>query len=299
MSILVVGSVAYDTLATPHGRRERVLGGSASYFSLAASFFTPVRVVAVVGDDFAPADEALLAGKGIDLSGLARAPGPTFHWTGEYHDDMNTAHTLDTRLGVFADFAPKLSEAHRGSPFVFLANIDPKLQGAVLDQMASPKLVAMDTMNYWITSALPELRRTLARVDVLLVNDGEAKLLSGASNVMTAARRIREMGPRSVCIKRGEYGVIVFHEAGMFAVPAYPLETVVDPTGAGDSFGGAFLGYLASRGEATMDAMRTAAVYGSTVASFACEDFSVGRLVRLTRADIDERFELFRELTRF
>ncbi|MCC6156551.1 MAG: sugar kinase [Deltaproteobacteria bacterium] len=299
MSIVVVGSVAYDTLATPYGRRERVLGGSASYFSLAASFFTPVRVVAVVGDDFDSADEALLAGKGIDLSGLSRAPGPTFHWTGEYHDDMNTAHTLDTRLGVFADFAPKLSEAHRGSPFVFLANIDPKLQGAVLDQMISPRIVAMDTMNYWITSALPGLRRTLARVDVLLVNDGEAKLLSGASNVMTAARRIREMGPRSVCIKRGEYGVIVFHEAGMFAVPAYPLETVVDPTGAGDSFGGAFLGYLASRGEATMDAMRTAAVYGSTVASFACEDFSVGPLVRLTRADIEERFELFRELTRF
>lgn len=299
MSIVVVGSVAYDTLSTPLGRRERVLGGSASYFSLAASFFAPVSVTAAVGEDFRAEDEAVLRNKGIDVSGLEKVPGETFHWTGEYHGDMNTAKTLNTKLGVFADFSPELSPAHRDAPFLFLANIDPTVQAKVLDQVHSPRLTAMDTMNFWIEGKLAEVKAVLSRVDMLFVNDGEARLLAGTSNVLTAARRIREMGPRFVCIKRGEFGVIVSHGSELFAAPAYPLEQVVDPTGAGDSFAGAFLGYLASRDAVNMTEIRTAAVYGSTVASFTCEDFSVDRLVRLTRAEIEARFERFRELTRF
>ena len=299
MSIVVVGSVAYDSIKTPRGSVERVLGGAACYFSLAAGFFTDVKIVAAVGEDFEQEHIDLLKGKGVDISGLDRVPGKTFHWSGEYSGDMNTARTRDTQLGVFADFNPKLSESHRKTPFVFLANIDPELQINVLDQMDNPKLVALDTMNFWITGKPKELQKALGRIDMLFVNDGEAKMLAGSDNIMSAAREIRAMGPKCVVIKRGEYGAIIFHEAGMFAVPAYPLETVFDPTGAGDSFGGGFMGYLAQAGEATMENIRTAAVYGSTVASFACEDFSLRRLARLAKPEIEERFEFFRELTKF
>jgi sugar/nucleoside kinase (ribokinase family) len=299
MSIVVVGSVAYDSIKTPRGNVERVLGGAACYFSLAAGFFTDVKIVAAVGEDFEQEHIDLLKGKGVDISGLDRVPGKTFHWSGEYSGDMNTARTRDTQLGVFADFNPKLSESHRKTPFVFLANIDPELQINVLDQMDNPKLVALDTMNFWITGKPKELQKALGRIDMLFVNDGEAKMLAGSDNIMRAAREIRAMGPKCVVIKRGEYGAIIFHEAGMFAVPAYPLETVFDPTGAGDSFGGGFMGYLAQAGEATMKNIRTAAVYGSTVASFACEDFSLRRLARLAKPEIEERFEFFRELTKF
>jgi len=299
MSIVVVGSVAYDSIKTPRGEVERVLGGAACYFSLAAGFFTDVKIVAAVGEDFEQEHIDLLKGKGVDISGLDRMPGKTFHWSGEYSDDMNTAHTRDTQLGVFADFNPKLPASHRKTPFVFLANIDPELQIKVLDQMDNPKLVALDTMNFWITGKPKELQKALGRIDMLFVNDGEAKLLAGSDNIMRAAREIRAMGPKCVVIKRGEYGAVIFHEAGMFAVPAYPLETVFDPTGAGDSFGGGFMGYLAQAGEATMKNIRTAAVYGSTLASFACEDFSLRRLARLAKPEIEERFEFFRELTKF
>ncbi len=299
MSIVVVGSVAYDSIKTPQGSVERVLGGAACYFSLAAGFFTDVKIVAAVGEDFEQEHIDLLKGKGVEISGLDRMPGKTFHWSGEYSGDMNTATTRDTQLGVFADFNPKLSESHRKTPFVFLANIDPELQINVLDQMDNPKLVALDTMNFWITGKPKELQKALGRIDMLFVNDGEAKMLAGSDNIMRAAREIRAMGPKCVVIKRGEYGAIIFHEAGMFAVPAYPLETVFDPTGAGDSFGGGFMGYLAQTGEATMENIRTAAVYGSTVASFACEDFSLRRLARLAKPEIEERFEFFRELTKF
>ncbi len=299
MSIVVVGSVAYDSIKTPNGEADRVLGGAASYFSLAAGFFTDVKIVGAVGEDFENKHIELFEGKGVDISGLQRLPGKTFFWSGEYSPDMNTAHTKDTQLGVFADFNPVLRKAHRQTPFVFLANIDPDLQISVLDQMENPKLVALDTMNFWIEGKPNELQKALKRIDMLFVNDGEAKMLAGSDNIMRAAREIRAMGPGCVVIKRGEYGAIIFHEAGMFAVPAYPLETVFDPTGAGDSFGGGFMGYLAHAGEANMKNIRTAAVYGSTVASFACEDFSLRRLDRLERPEIEERFEFFRELTKF
>ncbi|MBZ0273079.1 sugar kinase [bacterium] len=299
MSIVVVGSVAYDSIKTPLGAAERALGGSASYFSLAASFFTRVSIVAAIGEDFEPAHIELFESRGIDVAGLVRRPGDTFHWTGEYGTDMNIAHTIDTRLGVFADFRPVLTGAQADSPFVFLANIDPDVQSAVLDQVRSPRLVAMDTMNFWINGKRDALARVLARAGMLFLNEEEARLLANARNVMRAARHIREMGPETVAVKRGEYGSLIVHETGMFAAPAYPLEEVLDPTGAGDSFAGGFLGYLASCDELTPREVRNAAIYGSTVASFACEAFSVDRLAGLTRKDIDDRFEFFRELTQF
>jgi sugar/nucleoside kinase (ribokinase family) len=299
MSTLVVGSVAYDTIETPFGRAECVLGGSASYFSVAASFFTPVRLVAVVGSDFGEQQLAAFRGRPIDLDGLERAAGKTFHWQGKYSSDLNSRDTIRTDLNVFESFRPKIPAAYRGSEHVFLGNIDPALQRSVLDQVERPRLVACDTMNFWIAGQPEELRKTLARVDVLLVNDGEARELSGEWNLVKAARAIRAMGPRTLIVKKGEHGVLMFMEDGTFAAPAYPLEEVFDPTGAGDTFAGGFMGYLESCGRLDDESLRRAVVMGSTLASFAVEAFSLDRLLRLTRPEIDARFGLFKRLTHF
>jgi len=299
MSILVVGSVAFDSVETPFGKAEKVLGGSASFFSVAASFFVPVNLVGVVGSDFGEKERAAFAGRDIDLAGLEVADGLTFHWGGKYSFDLNSRDTLFTDLNVFQSFKPKIPAAYRQSKQVFLGNIDPELQRDVLDQVEKPDLVACDTMNFWISGRLEELKKTLARVDVLLINDAEARQLSGEWNLVKAARVIRGMGPKTLVLKKGEHGVIMFTEQGAFAAPAYPLEEVFDPTGAGDTFAGGFLGYLAgapARDEATL---RRAIVMGSTLASFCVEAFSLDRLLRLTRAEIDERFRLFKRLTHF
>jgi len=299
MSILVVGSVAYDTVETPFGKAERVLGGSASFFSVAASFFVPVNLVAVVGNDFGEKELAAFKDRPIDLSGLERAEGKTFHWSGKYSYDLNSRDTIFTDLNVFESFRPKIPAAFKKSEYVFLGNIDPALQRDVLDQVEKPKVVACDTMNFWISGRLEELKKTLARVDVLLINDSEARELSGEWNIVKAARAIRAMGPRALVIKKGEHGVLMFTTHGAFAAPAYPLEDVFDPTGAGDTFAGGFMGYLAGRGGEGDGALRRAIIMGSTLASFAVEAFSLDRLLRLTREEIEQRFQLFRQLTHF
>lgn len=299
MSILVVGSVAFDTVTTPFGRGVEVLGGSATHFSVSASFWTPVRLVAVVGEDFTEAHRSPLHERRVDLAGLSIAKGRTFRWEGEYGDDLNVAKTLDTQLNVFADFRPEIPEAWRDTPVVFLANIDPDLQWDVLGQVRGAKLVAADTMNYWIDSKPDAVRKLLARVDLLLVNEGEARLLTGERNLVRAAALIRSWGPRAVVVKRGEHGVVVFEGDQTFALPGFPLPAVLDPTGAGDAFAGGFLGYLASKGVgATLD-LRRAAVVGSVMASYQVEDFSLERLRRLTDAEIRERYARFQDLTRF
>jgi sugar/nucleoside kinase (ribokinase family) len=299
MSILVVGSVAYDTVETPFGKAERVLGGSASFFSVAASFFTPVNLVGVVGRDFGEAQLAAFKDRAIDLEGLERMAGDTFHWQGKYSYDLNSRETICTELNVFEFFKPKIPARYRRSSHVFLGNIDPLLQREVLEQVEQPQVVACDTMNFWISGKLEELKKTLARVDILLINDAEARQLSGEWNVVKAARAIRKLGPRTLIIKKGEHGVLMFSEQGSFAAPAYPLEEVFDPTGAGDTFAGGFLGYLASTGDHGESALRRAVIMGSTLASFCVEAFSLDRLLRLTRAEIDERYRLFRRLTHF
>jgi sugar/nucleoside kinase (ribokinase family) len=297
--IAVVGSVAFDTIETPIGRAEEVLGGSATHFAVAASYFAPVHLVAVVGEDFPEAEHDYLASRNIDLSGLEVRPGRTFRWTGRYHEDMNVRDTLELQLNVFADFRPTLSETVRRSPIVFLANIDPRLQESVLEQFADPAVVACDTMNHWIMSAREPLEELLPRVDLLVVNDEEARLLAGEQNVSRAARRILELGPRSVLVKRGEYGAILFSPDSVFAVPAYPLEEVFDPTGAGDTFAGGVVGYLAATGERSEGGLRRAIVYGSVLASFVVEDFGGQRLRTLTRDEIDRRYRQFVALTEF
>jgi sugar/nucleoside kinase (ribokinase family) len=299
MSILVVGSVAYDTVETPAGRRERVLGGSASFFSVAASYFAPVNLVGVVGHDFGEAQLAAFRGRAIDLAGLERMDGKTFHWQGRYSQDLNSRDTICTDLNVFEFFEPKIPAAYRGSSHVFLGNIDPLLQRRVLEQVERPRVVACDTMNFWIKGKPEELRTTLGRVQVLLINDQEARELSGEWNLVRAARAIRALGPRTLVVKKGEHGVLMFTEAGSFAAPALPLESVVDPTGAGDTFAGGFLGYLASAPALDERALRQAVVMGSTLASFCVEAFSLDRLLTLTRAEIDGRYRKFEELTRF
>jgi sugar/nucleoside kinase (ribokinase family) len=306
VSILVVGSVAYDTVETPFGKAERVLGGSASFFALAASFFVPVNLVGVVGEDFGEAEVAKLRGRDIDLEGLERAPGKTFHWQGKYSFDLNARETICTELNAFETFKPKIPARYRRSDHVFLGNIDPVLQREVLDQVERPRLVACDTMNFWIEGKPEELRKTLSRVDVLLINDAEARQLSGEWNVVKAARAIRSMGPRILVVKKGEHGVLMFSEGGSFAAPAYPLEEVFDPTGAGDTFAGGFVGYLAAQtggagpGDRELGAaLRRAVIMGSTLASFCVEAFSVDRLLRLTRPEIDARYQLFKDLTHF
>lgn len=299
MSLLVVGSVALDSLETPFGRREEILGGSACYFSTCASYFGPVRVVAVVGEDFPQEHVDFLASRGVDLSGLVRRPGRTFRWKGRYEFDLNTAHTLDTQLNVFADFRPDLPEAYRDSEYVFLGNIDPDLQRAVLDQVRGPRFVACDTMNFWIESKRESLLKTLRRVDLLFVNDAEARQLSGEHNIVKAARRILSFGPRAVVVKRGEYGALYFSGQEVFAASAYPLPDVFDPTGAGDSFAGGFMGYLAkSRSEAPM-VMRRAIVLGSVLASYAVEQFSLDRLRSLGAEEIRARYAEARQLAHF
>ncbi len=297
--IITVGSLAFDTLETPAGKADRVLGGSGNYFSVAASFYAPVNVVGVVGDDFPASHLEWLAGRRIDVTGVERVAGQTFHWVGSYDTNLNEAKTLSTQLNVFEHFDPKIKAAHRGTPYVFLANIDPVLQQRVLDQMTGPKLVACDSMNFWITGKLAELKKTLKRVDILSINEGEAYLLAGTRNLAQAAQSIRTMGPQVLVIKRGEYGAALFTPHGTFMAPAYIVDQVVDPTGAGDSFAGAFMGFLAENG-ASRDMMRTdpekfelllkrAMVAGCVMASFTVEDFSLHRLMRLDAEELVER----------
>jgi len=300
MELLVVGSVALDDLDGPFGRRPDVLGGSASYISVAASFLTHgIHLVGVVGDDFPREHVDYLVGRGVDVAGLERVHGKTFRWRGIYSETLETRQTLDTQLGVFANFRPRLSEAQRDADLVFLGNIDPTLQLEVLEQMRGPRLVACDTMNFWITGKLDELRRVLERVDILLVNDEEARQLSGVHNLVRAADAIRMMGARAVIVKRGDSGALLFHESGVFAAPALPLEDVRDPTGAGDSFAGGFMGCLARAREITPATMRSAMIYGSVLASYCVEDFSLDRFRTLTTLDVAARFRAFHELTHF
>lgn len=290
MSLLVVGSVAFDALQTPFGSTDRTLGGAATYFSLAASLLARVRLVAVVGDDFSAKDEAILRDRRIDLAGLERAPGKSFFWSGRYSDDLRSRETLVTELNVFATFQPKLPEAYRDSQFVFLGNIDPMLQRHVLEQIKRrPKLVALDTMNYWISGAPAELAKTLRLIDALLINDEEAVQLAGEHNLLRAAKRIFSMGPKAVIIKRGEYGAMLFHRDAILAVPAYPLERVSDPTGAGDSFAGGFMGDLARQKKVDHASLRRAMIYGSVLGSFAVEQLGVARLRTLKRSDVEAR----------
>jgi len=299
MAILVVGSVAFDTVETPFGRAERVLGGSASFFAVAASFFAPVNLVGVVGKDFGKKELAAFEGRPIDLEGLERMDGETFHWQGKYSYDLNSRETVCTDLNVFELFKPKIPLRYRSSEVVFLGNIDPVLQRQVLEQVDRPRIVGCDTMNFWIAGKREELLETLKRVDVLLVNDAEARELSREWNIVKAARAIRALGPKTLVIKKGEHGVVMFGKDGSFSAPAYPLEDVFDPTGAGDTFAGGFLGYLASSGSQADGALRRAVIMGSALASFSVEAFSLSRLLTLTRAEIDERFRLFKRLTHF
>lgn len=305
MSLLVVGSVAYDCVETPHGRRDRMLGGACTYIALSASYFTDVHIVAVVGDDFDSADEQLLSGRGIGLEGLERVPGKTFFWSGVYSEDMNDRTTLQTDLNVFADFNPKVPDRYRSLPYLLLGNIQPDLQRSVRAQMTAPRLVGGDTMNYWINGFRDSLVSTLGEWDFLLVNDSEARLLSGENNLKRAARVIMEMGPSTVVIKRGEYGAILFRKDSHFIVPGYLLDDVFDPTGAGDCFAGGFIGYLAGCGfdlkasHIEPKRLYRAVIYGSVMGSFCCEMFGVDRFRTLTRADIDARFEEFRRFTEF
>jgi sugar/nucleoside kinase (ribokinase family) len=299
MALLVVGSVALDSLETPFGRREEILGGSACYFSACASYFGPTRAVAVVGEDFPQEHLDFLASRGVDLAGLVRKPGRTFRWKGRYEFDLNTAHTLDTQLNVFADFQPELPEHYRDSEYVFLGNIDPDLQRAVLDQVRGPRFVACDTMNYWIASKRESLLKTLKRVDLLFVNDGEARQLAGEHNVVKAARKILSFGPRAVVVKRGEYGALFFSGAEVFAASAFPVPDVFDPTGAGDSFAGGFMGYVARSGNEEPAVLRRAIVLGSVLASFAVEQFSLDRLRTLTTDEIRARYAEARQLAHF
>ena len=304
MSLLVVGSVAYDGVETPYGKVERMLGGSSTYISLAAGYFTSVNLVGVVGDDFAAEDEAVLADHGVDLGGLDKVPGKTFYWSGVYSKDMNERTTLTTELNVFADFDPKIPESYRSTPYAFLGNIHPTLQAQVRDQMRSPRFVGGDTMNFWIEGTPDELAQAIRKWDFILINDGEARQLSGEYNLGKAAQRIHEMGPHTVVIKRGEYGAILFRPEGHFIAPGFLLETIFDPTGAGDSFAGGFMGYLAEVGISDIDQashahLRRAMIYGSVMGSFCCEQFGTGRLRTLTREEIEARFREFKAFTEF
>jgi sugar/nucleoside kinase (ribokinase family) len=306
MSLVVVGSVAYDGVETPHGKVDRMLGGAATYIALAAAYFGPVKLVAVVGDDFAQEDVDLLASRGIDLAGLERVSGgKTFFWSGVYSADMNDRTTLRTDLNVFADFNPRLPDSYRGEPYLLLGNIQPALQKSVRAQMNGVKLAGGDTMNYWIRDFRAELLDTLREWDVLLINDSEARLLSDEQNLRRAAAKILEMGPHTLVIKRGEHGAVLFREECHFMVPGYLLEDVFDPTGAGDSFAGGFIGYLAGQGidpaHGGMDVgeLRRAVIYGSVMGSFCCEQFGVDRFRTLRREEIEARYQEFKSCTAF
>jgi len=298
-SLLVVGTVATDDIETPFGRVTDAPGGSAAFFAASASHLTPVRLVGVIGEDYPEAALEPLADRGVDLAGLERAAGRSFHWTGRYRHDLNSAETLDTRLGVLATFDPKLPEAWRRSKYVFLANIDPLLQHKVLDQVIEPAFVACDTMNYWIESKHADLLGLLRRVDLITLNDGEARQLTGTSNLVQAARWILDQGPRYVIIKKGEHGAFLFDRDSIFFAPAYPLEQVFDPTGAGDSFAGGFMGWVAQADDISPNTLRRAVVYGSAMGSFAVEKFSFQRLLEVTPADLTRRFNEFRTLVTF
>ncbi|MGA8012793.1 MAG: PfkB family carbohydrate kinase [Candidatus Acidiferrales bacterium] len=300
MSLLVVGSVAFDGIETPHGKVDRTLGGAASYFALAASHFAPVRIVAVVGDDFTDRDRAVFEGRKIDLAGVERAAGKSFFWAGRYSQNMNERTTLATDLNVFATFDPKLPRSYLDSQYIFLGNIDPTLQRSVLKQIrGKPRLVGLDTMNYWIEGTNAELRETLKDVDILTINDDETRQLTSEHNLLRAAKHIFKMGPSTLIIKRGEHGAIMVHKNFLFSVPAFPLEQVFDPTGAGDTFAGGFMGYLAGKGRVNEQTLRSAMVYGSVLASFTVERFGVERLAKVTRKEITARARLFSKLTSF
>ena len=299
MSILVVGSIALDTVETPFGQAEEALGGAAVYFSFAASFFNHVRLVGVIGKDFPEEHLELLKSRDIDLSGLERADGATFRWKGRYDFNLNEAHTLDTQLNVFETFAPAIPEQFRDSDFVFLANIQPGLQLDVAKQVSAPRIVACDTMNFWIEGAYDQLRETLKSVDILVINDAETRELAREPSLVKAARQILQWGPKTLVVKRGEYGVLMFSDHSVFSAPAYPLEDVYDPTGAGDTFAGGFMGYLSTQEEIDDTAIRQAIVFGSTLASFNVEDFSLNRMKTLKMQDILDRFAEFKLLSHF
>src|SRR5215210_2337527 len=298
MSLLVVGSVAYDAVETPFGKCDKMLGGSASHFSISASFFTNVSIVAVVGGDFT--DHEVFESRGIGTRDLERIPdGKTFRWEGRYDYDLNVAHTLETQLNVFADFRPKLSEESKASRLLFLGNIQPDLQRGVREQMPNAELVALDTMNLWIEHTRDSLVRTIKGVDVVIINDAEARQLTGIPNLIKAAREILSWGPKALIVKRGEYGAALFTADSYFAIPAYPLESVFDPTGAGDTFAGGFMGYLASQNKLDDAAMRRAMIFGSVMASFNVEEFGTARVERLTHDEINQRFRAFKQMTHF
>jgi len=299
MSVVVVGSIAFDAVKTPFGERKRMLGGSAVHFSLAGSFFTDVRVVGPVGDDFGDAEYEVLRSRGVNTDDIEHVEGgKTFFWAGEYEWNVNVRHTLDTQLNVFGEFAPKLSEATKQSEVLFLANIQPDLQREVREQCTGAKLAGLDSMNLWIETTRESLLRTIGTVDLVLMNDDEVRMLTEEPTLLRAARKIMEVGPRVVVVKQGEYGAALFTEDGFFALPAYPLETVRDPTGAGDSFAGGLMGYLDSQSGAVDDStLRRAMTYGSTLASFWVEQFGCERAESLTREEIDERYEQFKRIT--
>ena len=300
MSLLVVGSVAFDALESPYGKVQRTVGGAATYFAVAASFFAPVSLVAIVGEDFTAEDEAIFRGRHIDTEGLERAVGKTFFWAGRYSENLNERVTLATDLNVFAGFKPRLPEKYRSSKYVFLANIAPDLQRDVLKQVkVRPKLAALDTMNYWIERTPSELRETLRHVDILMINDSETRQLSSEHNLLRAAKHIFSMGPSTLVVKRGEYGAMMVDKRGVFCVPAFPLEEPHDPTGAGDSFAGGFMGYLAGAKDLSDSTLRRAMVYGSVLGSFTVERFGLDRLCVLKRSEIHARARHFAKLTQF
>src|SRR4030088_218019 len=299
MSVLVVGSVALDSVQTPFGKADDVLGGSATFFSASASHLTKVSVVGVIGSDYPKKKREPLKKRGVDFSGLERAEGQSFRWRGRYRHDLNSAETLETHLGVFSHFSPKIPPQFKRAPFVFLANIDPRLQLDVLNQVERPKLVACDTMNFWIESRRPDIMALIKHVDLITLNDSEARQLTDCANLVKAARWIMEHGPKMVIIKKGEHGAFLFKQGSVFFAPAYPLEEVFDPTGAGDSFAGGFMGYLARTGDLSDANLRRAVVYGSAMGSFAVEKFSVERLLEIGAADIASRVADFKRLVAF
>jgi len=298
MKLLVVGSIALDSVETPFGKEENILGGSASYFSLAASMFTDVCAVAVVGRDFPEEHLDLFRSKGIALNGVKRENGETFRWEGKYGYDLGDPETLGTHLNVFENFKPVLPEEYRDIEYVFLANIDPELQLSVLNQVKNPKVVACDTMNYWIENKPDALKEVIKRVDILMLNDSETRILAKEPRITHAARTVLEIGPKVLIVKRGEYGALMFSKEGIFWAPSYPLEEVIDPTGAGDSFAGGFMGFIAGQGVADHVGYKTAVVFGSVIASFTVENFSVKKLAQLRRSDVDKRFSAFLQLSR-
>jgi sugar/nucleoside kinase (ribokinase family) len=299
MEIVVVGSVAFDSVETPFGKAEEVLGGSAMYFSAAASFFADVGLVAVVGEDFLDEHASRLNQRGVDLGGLKKMPGKTFRWRGRYDYDLNQAHTISTHLNVFSDFDPVIPEAYKKAPIVFLANIDPELQLNVLNQVTSPKLVACDTMNYWIEGKPEALRELLKRVDLFVINEAEAREFAGEASLVKAAKVILDNGPKILIVKQGEYGALMFNGNSIFSAPAYPLEDIYDPTGAGDSFAGGLIGYLANTGNLSEENIRKGIIFGSVLASFNVEAFSLERLYRISLDDIRGRYMEFKRLTHF